>query len=134
MLKWCRGLVIGLSKISSCFFFQPRTKMRRKITELRNHCYIFGLTKVSTPKPEGKLHHARSAINPTTITMIPFNFISTFLEVTVKDRYATNLTRHFHRGHLLCKAVSHPSLSDLVIILYELTKDIIIVINSVKII
>ena len=27
---------------------------------------------------------------------------SLILEVAAKDRYATNLTYHFHRGHLLC--------------------------------
>ena len=53
--------------------------------------------------------------------------------MAAKDWYATNLTRHFHRGHLLCKAVRHPSLSNFVIIFIWIDEGHI-VINSVKII
>ena len=36
--------------------------------------------------------------------------------VAAKTRDAVNLMRHFHRGHLLRKAVRYPSLTKLVII------------------
>ena len=49
--------------------------------------------------------------------------------VAVKDRNASNLSRHFHWCHLLCKAVRHPSLTILVIFLYELTKDMLLLIQ-----
>ena len=42
---------------------------------------------------------------------------ATFIPAVVaKVRDATNLTRHFQRGHLLYKAVRHPSLSNLAIV------------------
>ena len=47
----------------------------------------------------------------------------------VRDKKKTS---HFHRGHLLCKAVRHPSLSNLVIIFIWIDEGHI-VINSVKI-
>ena len=53
--------------------------------------------------------------------------------VAVKKRDAAKLTRHFHGGHLLRKAVRHPSLTKLVIICMRFDKGHV-VINSLKII
>ena len=53
--------------------------------------------------------------------------------VAAKNRDAANLTRHFHGGHLLRKAVRHPSWKILVIIFMWFDKGHV-VINSWKII
>ena len=53
--------------------------------------------------------------------------------VTAKNRDAANLTRHFHGGHLLRKAVRHQSLTKLVIIFMWFDKGHV-VINSLIII
>ena len=53
--------------------------------------------------------------------------------VAAKNRDAANLTRHFHGGHLLRKAVRHPSWKILVIIFMWFDKGHV-VINSLKII
>ena len=53
--------------------------------------------------------------------------------VAAKDRDAANLIHHFHGGHLLRKAVRHPSLSILVIIFIWIDKGHV-VIKSMKII
>ena len=53
--------------------------------------------------------------------------------VAAKIRDAANLTHHFHGGHLLRKAIRHPSLTKLVIIFIWFDKGYV-VINSLKII
>ena len=64
--------------------------------------------------------------------MITIVHLSLRLRCT-KNRDAANLMRHFHGGHLLYKAVRHPSLTKLVIIFIWFDKGHV-VINSLKII
>ena len=77
--------------------------------------------QVSTPKTEGKLHHARSAccisfpsvfgvdtfINPYNITTIPYHFISTLLnasfdfDVTVANDVAIDVAKCTFPGKVM---------------------------------
>ena len=59
---------------------------------------------------------------------------ATFIPAVVaKVKHATNLTHHFQGGHLLHKAVRHPSISNLAIIFISIDK-VHVVNNSEKII